>query len=221
MWIVGHAFWTARRMSLWEHFKHLFSCLDPHKITPAWATDIYAIVQWTVIGLLPMSQGRIIVEVRTGVVLYLIFEILQACVYHNLWRIHLFPRSHNMGKGHNPFRTLLMSFANFMAICVLFGWLYWLTEPDRLGFNSLGDAIYFSFVVGATVGFGDIHPEIGAFSRWICVSQIVVSAIMLTIVVGQSIGTLGSLFEKPSPRASRDFRIRINHIQRGLRRRRP
>lgn len=195
MLMIGASFWLLRRLSIWENFKHIIPGLDPHKRTPAWATDLYAIFQWTLIGLLPLVREHLSTNAFVGLIVYIIVEILQSCIYHNLWRIHLFPRDHVMGTGHHAFRTLFMSFVNFLAICVLYGQLYLTLESNTDKIKSTLDAVYFSIVVGATVGFGDISP-LDDLGKYLCMSQIIVSIIMITIVVGQSIGTLGSIFEK-------------------------
>ena len=61
----------------------------------------------------------------------------------------------------NRLRNLVIAFANFCFVTWLFGLFYGWTRD--LGFEetivTVWGAIYFSFVTGSTLGYGDIYPD--------------------------------------------------------------
>jgi hypothetical protein len=73
--------------------------------------------------------------------------------------------------------------------CLAFGalhyalWTIWPSEYVNL--HGVEDAIYFSVVTMATVGYGDILP-VGHLARWLCVTEIVSGVILLVIGVSAS-----------------------------------
>lgn len=60
--------------------------------------------------------------------------------------------------GRMPNRSIILLFFNFIEVIGSFGVIYaagnYLNQPV----NSWIDALYFSFITGATIGFGDFHP---------------------------------------------------------------
>lgn len=82
--------------------------------------------------------------------IYLLLETY-VYVFHKI-----FLPEHNSGRNYN--RSLILLFFNFVEVIGSFGVIYaggdYLNVPIR---NST-DAVYFSLITGATVGYGDIYP---------------------------------------------------------------
>jgi hypothetical protein len=102
----------------------------------------------------------------------------------------------------SPKRSLALLFVNFFELVFEFGLLYaYLSsgDPDQFSrsLTSGHDAIYFSFVTGATLGYGDIVP-ISSGAR-----ELVMVQMTLTFVfVGLFINYFASLLHKFSPSAT-------------------
>ena len=87
--------------------------------------------------------------------------------------------------GAKPiFPSHIMIYALLMA-CT-YGVLYkHLSSVSLHGFDqplSTSDAIYFSVITLATVGYGDIHPT-SPVAKWVCVSEVVLGLMMLVIAL--------------------------------------
>lgn len=82
--------------------------------------------------------------------IYLLIETF-VYVFHKI-----FLPEHDQDKTHN--RSLILLFFNFMEVIGSFGVIYaagnYLNHPVA---NWI-DALYFSFITGATIGYGDYHP---------------------------------------------------------------
>jgi hypothetical protein len=95
-----------------------------------------------------------------------------------------------------PRRSLSLLFVNFFEIIFDFAFMYMFFSASELGFfqrpiQGTTDAIYFSFVTAATVGFGDIVPA-AAFAK-----KLVILQITLTFVfVGLFLNFFSSLLHK-------------------------
>jgi hypothetical protein len=82
---------------------------------------------------------------------------------------------------------VILSMALFC--CLAFGalhyalWTIW--PPEYVNLHGVEDAIYFSVVTMATVGYGDILP-VGHIARWLCVAEIVSGVMLLVIGVSAS-----------------------------------
>jgi len=68
----------------------------------------------------------------------------------------IFLPEHNSGKNHN--RSIILLFFNFVEVIGSYGVVYaaghYLNEPIK----NITEAVYFSLITGATVGYGDIYP---------------------------------------------------------------
>jgi hypothetical protein len=101
----------------------------------------------------------------------------------------------------SPKRSLALLFVNFFEIVFEFGLLYaFLSAGDAGRFSKslteAHDAIYFSFVTGATLGYGDIVPLSSA------ARELVMVQMTLTFVfVGLFINYFASLLQKYTPSA--------------------
>lgn len=73
---------------------------------------------------------------------------------------------------------VLPSLLIFQGILALFALLSWLTQG-----HSILDSIYWSTIVGYTVGFGDILPA-NDFGKIMCIIMVPIKAMLFTIVAG-------------------------------------
>jgi hypothetical protein len=82
---------------------------------------------------------------------------------------------------------VILSFA--LMCCASFGVLHfavWSMWPSEyVNMHGIEDALYFSVVTMATVGYGDILP-VGHAARWLCVSEIVSGVLLLVVGVSAS-----------------------------------
>ena len=101
--------------------------------------------------------------------------------------------------GHTSFRrSLLLMIVNFWEMCLAFasGYLYLdhhLAAMGNAAFNhhplTPVEAIYFSVITSATVGYGDIHP-IAPIVMKVVVSQIAVSLFFVVVYLSSVINNL-------------------------------
>lgn len=68
----------------------------------------------------------------------------------------IFVPEHNNQGTHK--RSLLLLFLNFFEVIGSFGVIYAAGDFLNKPVSNWVDALYFSFVTGATVGYGDLHP---------------------------------------------------------------
>ena len=110
--------------------------------------------------------------------LYVIFKTMMpfAILYFGLWDYHwlfllniyllietfvyifhkIFLPEHNQGKTHN--RSLILLFFNFTEVIASFGVIYAAGDYLNLPISNSTDALYFSLITGATIGYGDFYP---------------------------------------------------------------
>ena len=109
---------------------------------------------------------------------YVIFKTIMPFVmlYYSLWHHHwlyiiniyllietflyifhkIFLPEHNRDKTHN--RSLILLFFNFIEVIASFGVIYAAGQYLNHPVDNWADALYFSFITGATIGYGDYHP---------------------------------------------------------------
>jgi hypothetical protein len=109
---------------------------------------------------------------------YVIFKTVMPffMLYYSLWHhqwlfviniyllietfLHIFYKiflpEHNKGKTHN--RSLILLFFNFIEVIASFGVIYAAGHYLNRPVDNWADALYFSFITGATIGYGDYHP---------------------------------------------------------------
>lgn len=104
-------------------------------------------------------------------------------------------------------RSLLMTFINYIEMCLCFGFVYSYLDnthcvgkmfdiSEKLTILSntchLTDiqAVYFSFVTSATIGYGDISP-ISSLSMVVSILQIIVSLFFVVVFISNTINKLG------------------------------
>ncbi|MGB4398755.1 MAG: ion channel [Daejeonella sp.] len=82
----------------------------------------------------------------------------------------IFLPEHNIGINHN--RSLILLFFNFVEVIGSYAVIYaagdYLNQPVK----NIIDALYFSLITGATVGYGEIHP-INADGKLVVITQLV------------------------------------------------
>ena len=82
--------------------------------------------------------------------MYLLLETYLYIIYK------IFIPEHNHQRTHK--RSLLLLFLNFFEVIGSFGVIYAAGDFLSRPVDNWIDALYFSFVTGATVGYGDLHP---------------------------------------------------------------
>jgi voltage-gated potassium channel len=111
----------------------------------------------------------------------------------------------NRGQFRRPFE---LTTAQRIAGGILIGSQLYITigsyslRAQFNGIDSLGDALYFSVVTSATVGYGDITPST-LFARYFAISAILVGA-------GSFAGTIGALLQ---PSLKRFFQRSLGHMK--------
>ena len=70
-----------------------------------------------------------------------------------------------IGESNTLMKALIASRAkvgvfifSVLVICIIFGTLMYMIEPDESGFTSIPEGIYWSIVTLTTVGYGDTYP---------------------------------------------------------------
>jgi hypothetical protein len=200
LYVCGYIFGLLRRLSVTEWIKRWGQEWHPNNRTPARVNDTIVVVKWVLVFVGGTMLARVTQERHwlKYVALAGIVQIVQTTLYHNIWRTLVLPDDHPMRHGYNPVRTLITIVGNGFAIAWLFGLAYWWQGKRDFGwqFDYVFDAIYFSCVTFATVGYGDIHPERGhLFAQSLVVFEIAVSMCMLSIVISQAIGAVGNVFK--------------------------
>ena len=153
----------------------------------------------------------VLVQLYAG---YLILHTLAAQL-----RIQLLDRQ--LGQpATNHTRTLILSFLNLIQVAVLFAAIYQTSfysyqhrTPDNAALVGSGlqrkeidglqvlelrpnDALYFSIVTLATIGYGDVSPNHPVI-RWLVIAEILTSLIGLAIVLALSLSLFGPRGEDP------------------------
>ena len=83
----------------------------------------------------------------------------------------------------------LVIISQALYCCLAFGALHyaiWMRWPSQyVGLHGIEDAVYFSVVTMATVGYGDILP-VGHMARWLSVAEIMSGVLLLVMGVSAS-----------------------------------
>jgi len=203
--VASLAIVASRRVSLAEILKHLAPGLDPLSGTPALFNDLYRAFWWLIgILLVFLTSSPWPFQWLWWWPLFLIVQRVQSIFFHELWRNH-FAEHPNMRRVHNRLRTSLHTFFDFGYVTLVFALAYRWAGPNALS-QSLDDgmqAIYFSSMVGTTLGFGDIHANhANPYGQFLIVAQLFSSLFLLSMVIASSVGAINPLQDSPqdSPR---------------------
>ena len=85
-------------------------------------------------------------------------------------------------------RLVVLSFVNFLELCICFGLLY-ASDWHRLsGAGRSATAFYFSAITQTTIGYGDVYPT--GYLRIIAACQGIISLVFAALVFTRFVGTL-------------------------------
>lgn len=200
LWIVGFLLLLLRRANLFENIKHVIPILNPYNETPARFIDSYIIFSWSAVGILTWMFHDTTRSLPLQIfALWWAIQTLQTSIYHNIWRKIAYPPGHVMRQTYSHIRNAIIGVVNFAVLCWLFGLMYrWsngaIVRGDGLKADGLWDYIYFGFVTGATIGYGDMHPVAdNVWIRILVILQIMMSLFMLVVILAQIIGSIEPL----------------------------
>jgi hypothetical protein len=91
-------------------------------------------------------------------------------------------------------RSLVTLFINYFEICLNYSVIYWYCNFANPNFfnEKLTDgiqAVYFSFVTSATVGYGDIFPKT-ALGQYMVISQIIIFLIFIALFLNSVVSKI-------------------------------
>jgi hypothetical protein len=88
-------------------------------------------------------------------------------------------------------RLVVLSFVNFLELCVCFGLIY-ASDWHRLhGAGRSATAFYFSVITQSTIGYGDVYPM--GYLRIIAACQGIISLVFAALVLSRFVATLPRL----------------------------
>jgi hypothetical protein len=133
------------------------------------------------------SHAQSLVSIAAWLSMFHVFEICQTAI-----NIAIFDKLRISGRPHfmaSLARTLILSAANFVQICICFATFY-AAHPNAFEdpLTSWSDAFYFSAATQLTVGYGDILP-LGSF-RLVAASQAFIGFFFALAVLGRFISFL-------------------------------
>lgn len=133
------------------------NCLNARNSRTAavWFTDLYLISWWAFELCIYLNSKRGLPLLLLIVITYRILELTQ--VYANLLVFFRLRRGSGPHKMYSPARRVLIAFACYVELAVLFGLLYWQFRANLHGaIFTPADAFYFSVATMTTVGYGDV-----------------------------------------------------------------
>ncbi|MES3018506.1 MAG: ion channel [Bacteroidota bacterium] len=96
--------------------------------------------------------------------IYLLIETY-VYIFHKI-----FLPEHNSNRNYN--RSLILLFFNFVEVIGSYGVIYAAGNYLNQSVSNITEALYFSLITGATVGFGDIYP-VSQDGKFLVMSQLV------------------------------------------------
>lgn len=177
---------AAQFLSLSLYIKQLFhfSGITARKL----AVEVYVLLK----VLFPLVIFALHLESAPWVIPVIIYLVSETMLYITSI-IYLSDVSY---EGVSPRRSVTLLFINFFEITFSFAVLYAHFDKVMPGMfrqplRSATDAIYFSFITAATVGYGDIVPG-SDLCRKISVVQIVTTFVFVVLFLNYFAGMLGS-----------------------------
>ncbi len=187
IWRWPYRTWVELFLKATGQFKKDYASENQARI-PVWqASDTYMLA-WSallVVGYLTAFWARewpVVLIVVSGLSAYRVIEILSILVELHTQVGYL---------TSAPIRAVANTLWHYGEIAVAFGVLHLANlevcdEEYNGGFPAVIDAIYFSFVTIATVGYGDISPK-GTCGKLLVVSEVVVGMVLLVFVIQRAI----------------------------------
>ncbi len=188
---LGVIFWGLRRLSFYENLRHLLYVPfgnDKAKRVPASFTDWYMIFRLIIVIVLLTICEAGKSKFFGCFIIFLIIQKTQHNFYNLFWRYEVRANSmHNYG-SHNNVRNIILSSIAFVEIILLFALAYYTVWGYSFGnkFVHAWDAIYYSSVTAATLGFGDISPQFTQ-ARGLTVFEISISIIFISTIIARAV----------------------------------
>ena len=216
LFLCGGALWILRRLSVFETLKRIVLV---GKAMPAAFLDAYLLFNWVLAAVtfcffeacIPAWSFAGLPQLCVFFCFWIVVQVLQTSIYHELWRpAQLLARGISPDVSYSRLRNLLIGVCNYLYVTCLFGMIYWklgekfmqtIIEDDKVtrkAFDSLFDAVYFSFTVAWSCGSLGIAPrDLGPWGRLAVIAQIVCTLVLFSILISLSISAVRSTGEKP------------------------
>jgi hypothetical protein len=194
---TSFALYVLRRLCLLEHFKHLYRMTRHVERVPAWFVDAYIALEW----LLVLTCFKLPAGAMAGwwwLPAYWNLQLLAVVFFHEVWRTGRFSHRHSVYTVHSRLRNVIIAMINFAMSILLFGLAYrWIGGASFGGLIQTDwQAVYFSTIVAATVGLGDISPTLSRpVEMLLVVFQALSSLFLIAIALSISVGALHKLEE--------------------------
>jgi hypothetical protein len=196
--LIAFSSWLMRRVSVFENLRRL---LFRGKVLPAWFLDIFLVLLWAVWLLVAFLPPLLSQWWMSFVILYLVVQILQTSIYHELIRPNrLAMAGDSTDISHSRLRNLVICLCNYCFVTYLYGLLYWAnrTSFDAEPIDSVLDAVYFASTIAWSAGSVNITPGgLSGSVKGMLIAQIVSSLILVGIIIAVAANTVRSIGEKP------------------------
>ena len=149
--------------------------------------DTY-ILSWGTLAVMVLKWSAEETYFWTALFLWRFIEYTSIIIYQRIFRAG-FPQrlEADPARAYLGYRAIIIDVVNYIQFALMFAVVYW---GNRMYFSpkitSAFDAVYFSIVTMATVGYGDITP-LGCM-RVVALVQILFGIFMIAIIVGVLLG---------------------------------
>ncbi len=207
--------WVLRRLCLFENLKRIVLRNRP---MPAVFLDVYLIAIWCCTAVtfcffepcVPHWQLGGLPELGVWLCFWVVVQVVQTSVYHELWRpARLIASGVSPDVSYSRLRNLLIGVCNYLFVVCLFGMIYWRLSDmfmstivvdgvvQRQAFDSLFDAVYFSFTVAWSCGSLGISPrDVGSWGQAAIIAQIISTLVLFSVLVSLAVAAIRSTGEK-------------------------
>jgi len=199
LYVIGLAFAVSRRISLGELINHYR--FWPSRV-PAKSVEKY-ILFWLALFLAGTITAAFFSPPDLNwawcalcfFLLFLTVQTVQVNLHRNVWRPVVDSTNYRRRRKPRSFgRNLVSAFIGYLIVTWIFGIQYWVLgkslDPQL---ESIWHALYFSFVTGSTLGYGEIKPSASSPSELILAlisCHIFLSLLMVSVVVGTTTATI-------------------------------